>query len=144
MVGIVSRRQTSLVAAWTSDSAYAQFARFIVVGAVTTTLYAVVFAASDGLGALTANLVGTVVSTALGSEMHRRLTFHAAERVGWFPAQWEGGGLALVGLVISTAMLGALEVLAPGMVWYLQVLLVMVVTGVVGALRFLALRGWVF
>ena len=61
------------------------------------------FAGSDRLGSITANLIGTVFSTALGSEMHRRLTFHAAEQVGWFPAQWEGGGLALVSRWDETA-----------------------------------------
>lgn len=144
MVQALGGRPVSVTAAWQSDAAVAQFARFVVVGIVTTTLYAAVFAGTDRFGAVTANLVGTVVSTALGSEMHRRLTFHAAERVGWFAAQWEGGGLALVGLVISTVLLASLEVLAPTMAWYLQVLLVVVVTGAVGALRFLALRGWVF
>lgn len=143
-LGVLLRRWARELRSFRSDTAVAQFGRFVLVGVVTTVVYGAVFAGADSHGAITANLVGTAVSTVLGSEMHRRLTFHAAGRVTWFTAQWEGGGLAVVGLVISTLLLAGLDVLAPDMVWYLQVTLVTAVTGVVGALRFLALRGWVF
>ncbi|WP_433602573.1 hypothetical protein ACQPXH_12895 [Nocardia sp. CA-135953] len=34
---------------------------------------------------------------------------------GWFTAQWEGGGLALIGLLISTAVLAGPEFWAAGL-----------------------------
>ncbi|MFJ7722600.1 GtrA family protein, partial [Rhodococcus erythropolis] len=85
-----------------------------------------------------------VLSTILANELHRRLTFHAADRVNWFTAQWEGGGLALVGLIASSAAISALGFLLPGADGLLQAGLVIAVSGIVGGLRFVALRGWVF
>ncbi len=74
----------------------------------------------------------------------RVLTFHAAGRVGWFTAQWEGGGLALVGLGITTAALASLGVWAPGLGDTAQAAAVLAITAAVGGMRFLALRGLVF
>src|SRR3954466_7622558 len=98
------------------DDAVAQFARFVLVGGVSSALYALLFVALAGLGDQPANLVGAIGSSTLANEMHRRLTFHAGERVGWFTAQWEGGGLALVGLAATALALGWLDTVsdAPG------------------------------
>ena len=43
--------------------------------------------------------------------MHRRLTFHAGQQVSWFTAQWEGGGLAGVGLVATSLTLAGVHAL---------------------------------
>lgn len=126
------------------DHAVAQLIRFAVVGGVSNIAYVLMFMAVNGSGALVANIAGSVVSTAIANELHRRLTFRAAGRVGWFSAQWEGGGLAAVGLVISTAALAGLDFWAPGLGELSQATAVLAVMAAVGGMRFLALRGFVF
>lgn len=121
-----------------------QFARFVFVGAVSSALYAVLFVALDGIGDQPANLAGAIASTLVANELHRRLTFHADGRVSWFTAQWEGGGLAAVGLVATSLALAGLDQLAGGTSWQVQVLLIGAVTGAIGLARFAALRAWVF
>ena len=127
-----------------SDAVLAQLVRFALVGGLSNIFYVAAFVALHGEGSLVANVVGSIVSTVVANELHRRLTFHASQRVGWFAAQWEGGGLAAVGLVASTAALAALNFLFPGTTGMVQALFVIGVSAVVGGLRFLALRGWVF
>ncbi len=126
------------------DQRSSQFVRFAVVGLISSALYAALFVAFGGIGDQPANVVGATASTLLANELHRRLTFHAGDRVGWFTAQWEGGGLAVVGLVGTSLALAGLEHLAGGATWQLQVLLIAAVTGAIGAVRFVALRAWVF
>ncbi|WP_081879289.1 GtrA family protein [Nocardia sp. NRRL WC-3656] len=126
------------------DHAVAQLIRFALVGGAANIAYAVLFLVMSELGPLVANIAGSLVSTAIANEMHRRLTFRAAGRVGWFTAQWEGGGLALVGVLISTAALAGLRFWAPGLGDLAQASAVLAVTGAVGGMRFLALRDFVF
>ncbi|MGW0182667.1 GtrA family protein [Nocardia sp. NPDC003345] len=126
------------------DRAFPQLIRFALVGGLSNISYVLLFLSLTGAGTLLANIAGSVVSTILANELHRRLTFHAAERVGWFTAQWEGGGLALLGLGISTAALATLEVLEPDLAEPAQAAAVLAISAAVGGLRFLALRGLVF
>lgn len=126
------------------DTALAQFVRFVVVGASSNALYAGLFVALAGLGSFVANIVGIAASTVLANELHRRHTFHAVQRVGWFQTQWEAGGLALVGLALGTAALAVVHLLLPGASSIVQIIAVIAVSAGTGALRFLALRGWVF
>lgn len=126
------------------DRVLPQLLRFALVGGTSNIAYVLLFLTMTAAGPLAANIVGSVVSTALANELHRRLTFHAAARVGWFTAQWEGGGLALGGLGISTAALAALEFWTPGLGELTQAAAVLAITAAVGGLRFLALRGLVF
>lgn len=123
------------------DHVFAQLVRFALVGGVSNIAYAALFLACGGFGALVANAIGSVVSTVLANELHRRLTFRAAGRVGWFTAQWEGGGLALIGLATSTAALAGLAAVAPGLGGAAQAGAVLAVLAAAGGLRFLALRG---
>lgn len=126
------------------ESVLDQFTRFVIVGVSSNGVYALLFVALASLGSFTANLAGVASSTVLANELHRRHTFHAAGHVGWFQTQWEAGGLALIGLGLSTASLAAVHVLYPAAPTYVQVLVVIAVGGIFGAARFLALRGWVF
>ena len=89
------------------DRWFAQLIRFALVGGLSNIGYFLLFLACYGGGPQLANLTGSVVSTALANELHRRLTFHASDRVGWLTAQLEGGGLALVGLGITRRARGA-------------------------------------
>ena len=125
------------------DDTAAQFARFVLVGGVTTLVYAVFFVPLSGSGYLAAHLVGTAVSTVLANELHRRLTFRADERVHWFTAQWEAGGVTILGLLATSSALGWLDAVTDGTNTWLQIATVAVVTAFVGLMRFLALR-WIF
>ncbi|MCU1640324.1 MAG: hypothetical protein JWN03_599 [Nocardia sp.] len=126
------------------DHAFAQLIRFALVGGSSNIAYVVLFTAMNGVSPLVANIAGSIVSTVIANELHRRLTFRASGRVGWFSAQWEGGALAMIGLLISTAALAGLEFWAPGLGEIAQATAMIVVMAVVGGLRFLALRGFVF
>ncbi|MFG1795555.1 GtrA family protein [Nocardia sp. NPDC049149] len=126
------------------DRAFAQLIRFALVGGFSNIAYVLLFLAMHGIGSLIANVVGSIVSTVIANELHRQLTFHASGRVGWFTAQWEGGGLALVGLAITTAGLAALDVWAPTIGGPAEASAILGITAAVGGMRFLALRGLVF
>jgi putative flippase GtrA len=125
------------------DDPLAEFARFVAVGVLSTAVYFGVFLSLRSAGEQLANLVGAVLSSILANELHRRLTFHAAGRVGWLTAQWEGGGLAAMGLVATGVALAILDELLGAAGWA-QLLLLAGVTGAVGGVRFIALRLWVF
>jgi putative flippase GtrA len=126
-----------------SDRALGQFARFVMVGGFSSAVYALLFWLLRDLGGVPANVIGSALSSILANELHRRLTFHAGERVGWFTAQWEGGALAVAGMVATSLALSwfAATVSEPAVVAELAV--IALVTATIGTLRFLALR-WVF
>ncbi|MGU3437985.1 GtrA family protein [Actinomycetes bacterium M1A6_2h] len=136
-----TRLSTGVVTKLRSDSVWSQLVRFAAVGGSSNGVYVALFAMTMRYGSIVANLAGVVVSTVLATELHRRLTFHAASRVGWFTAQWEGGGLALVGLVTSYVALAVLHsaVDAPG--WVLSAAVVIGASAAAGLVRFVALRG---
>ncbi|NMN98918.1 GtrA family protein [Antrihabitans stalactiti] len=121
-----------------------QLIRFATVGGLCNVVYFVIFLSLRGDGAQLANMVATIVSTALANELHRRLTFHAAGRVGWFEAQWAGGGLAFVGLAVSSTAIALLHFAFPAVGGVMTGLVVIGVGAAVGGMRFLALRSWVF
>jgi putative flippase GtrA len=125
------------------DDGLGQFIRFVLVGGSSTAVYALIFLGLQGLGYLPAHVVGTVASSVLANELHRRLTFRAEERVGWLAAQLEAGGVSLFGLVATSVALGWLDSAAGGAPAALQITLVAAVTGFIGLIRFIALR-WIF
>jgi putative flippase GtrA len=125
------------------DDAGAEFVRFVTVGVASSIVYFGLFLALRGLGAVPANVVAFVVSSVLANELHRRVTFHAGGRIGWLTAQSEAGGLAVVGLLATSATLAALDGVL-GTAWWAQLLLIAAVTGAIGLIRFAALRLWVF
>ncbi|WP_084529890.1 GtrA family protein [Nocardia crassostreae] len=144
-VRVAGNRWAGQLGAWLrGENAFAQLIRFALVGGLSNISYVLLFLALSGSGPLQANLAGSVVSTMLANELHRRLTFHAGERVTWFTAQLEGGGLALAGLAITSAALAILETNAPGLGDVMQALAVLAITAVVGGMRFVSLRLWVF
>ncbi len=140
---VVGDAVDSVVARVRAEDTLGQFARFVLVGASTTLVYALFFAALESLGYLPAHVAATAVSTLLANEMHRRLTFHAGERVHWLTAQLEAGGVTVIGLLLTSASLAVLNSLVPDAGVATQVTLVVTVTGLVGLMRFIALR-WLF
>ncbi len=133
----------SVVTRVRAEDTVGQFARFVLVGGASTLVYAVLFTVLQGLGYLPAHIAATAVSTLLANELHRRLTFHAGERVHWLTAQLEAGGVTVIGLLLSSAALGVLDAYAPDASVAAQVSLVVTVTGLIGLMRFMALR-WLF
>ena len=125
------------------DDPAAQLVRFVTVGVISSLVYFSVFLLLRPLGSQLANLSGAVLSSILANELHRRLTFHAHERIGWWTAQWEGGGLAAVGLMATATALAVLDPVVSD-AWWAQLLLIGAVTGAVGLARFVFLRLWVF
>jgi putative flippase GtrA len=125
------------------DDVLAQFARFVLVGSVSTAVYALLFLTLHGFGYLPANVGATVVSSVLANELHRRLTFHADERVGFWTSQVGAGGVSLFGLLATSAALTWLDSAAGSAPVALQIGLVAAVTGGIGLIRFAALR-WIF
>jgi putative flippase GtrA len=125
------------------DDGWAQFARFVLVGGLSSIVYAALFVLLAGLGDQAANVSGSVVSSVVANELHRRLTFRAGDRVGWWTAQWEGGGVAVLGIVATSASLGWLDAVADVDGAAARLLLVGAVTGAIGLGRFAALR-WLF
>jgi putative flippase GtrA len=140
---VVGDAVDSVVARVRAEDTLGQFARFVLVGASTTLVYALFFATLESLGYLPAHVAATAVSTLLANEMHRRLTFHAGERVHWLTAQLEAGGVTVIGLLLTSASLAVLNSLVPDAGVATQVTLVVTVTGLVGLMRFIALR-WLF
>jgi putative flippase GtrA len=136
-------RTERLVERLRQDDTLAQFVRFVLVGSSTTIVYALLFIPFESMGYLTAHLIGTTVSTVLANEMHRRLTFHAEDRVGWLTAQWEAGGVTVAGLLATSATLGWLDTTTAEGHVALQITAVVTVTAIIGLLRFVALR-WIF
>lgn len=142
---LVVRRLASRFADYLrGDHWLSQLVRFALVGGFSNIGYFLLFLACYSGGPQLANLTGSIVSTALANELHRRLTFHAADRVGWLAAQLEGGGLALAGLAITSGALAVLDIAAPGLDDVAEAIAVIGITAGVGTLRFLTLRLWVF
>lgn len=127
-----------------SDGWLAQLTRFALVGGSSNVLYVLAFVVLRSEGTFAANIIGVVLSTVLANELHRRLTFHAADRVHWFDAQWEGGALAVLGLVLSSIVIALAHVFVPSASALTQASLVIVASAVAGGVRFLFMRGWVF
>jgi putative flippase GtrA len=125
------------------DDPAAQLVRFVTVGVISSLVYFGAFLLLRPLGSQPANLVGAVLSSILANELHRRLTFHADRRIGWWTAQWEGGGLAAAGLAATATALAVLDPVVSDD-RSAQVLLIGAVTGAVGLARFVFLRLWVF
>jgi putative flippase GtrA len=127
------------------DDTLAQLSRFVLVGATSTALYAVLFLSLQGvgLGYLPAHIGATVASSVFANEMHRRLTFHAERRVSWQTAQIEAGSVSFIGLAATSAALGWLDAATGSVHPAVQITLVAAVTALIGLIRFIALR-WIF
>ena len=126
------------------DHWVAQLARFTVTGGLSNVLYFAVFVLLISNGTQVANLAAVGASTVAANELHRRVSFQASDRVHWLTAQLEGGGVALVGLGISAAALALLQMSVPSISAAVLALCTIAISGVIGGMRFVALRGWVF
>jgi putative flippase GtrA len=120
-----------------------QFLRFVAVGGTSMLLYGLVLLVLQDLGTQPANVVGSLASTVLANELHRRLTFRAGAHVGRLAAQLQGGGMALAGTALTAVVLAWAETAVGPTGPAVQLVLVTAVTGLVGVGRFIGLR-WAF
>ncbi|RBY82706.1 GtrA family protein [Blastococcus sp. TF02A-26] len=125
------------------DDTLGQFSRFVLVGGSTSALYALIFVLLHDVGEQPANWIGSVITSVMANEMHRRLTFRAGQRVSFLTAQVEGGALSIAGLVSTSVALAWLTAVSDTDDPYVQFGLVALVTATIGTLRFIALR-WLF
>jgi putative flippase GtrA len=126
-----------------SDRWFGQFSRFVLVGGLSSAVYALLYVLLNGLGDVPANVMGSAVSSVLANELHRRISFHAGERVGFLTAQWEGGALAVAGMIATSLALSWFNSVSTDPSVVTEFLVIALVTATIGTLRFLALR-WVF
>jgi putative flippase GtrA len=125
------------------DDLLPQFCRFVLVGGTSSLFYAFLFWLLHGLGSQPANVIAVLLSTVLANDLHWRLTFRAERRLSWLMAQWEGGGVSMIGLVATTLALGWLDSVSDDAGLFLELALVGAVFATIGCLRFVALR-WLF
>ncbi len=142
--GPVQRSGDVAAAARSSSGIAWQFGRFVVVGGISSALYAALFLVLVGINAQLANLVAGTASMLLANQLHRLVTFRAGGRVTWLTAQIQGGGLSVVALVATSSSLAALNRLVGDTTALQQLLLVGAVSGAIGVCRFVALRALVF
>ena len=133
----------SLVDRLHGDAVAAQFARFVVVGGLSSAVYVFLFLALARFGDQSAMVAGSIVSSVLANELHRRLTFHAGERVTWQAAQAEGAVLVVIGMVLTGLALRCWDALAGPGTALADLAVIAAVTGAIGLVRFGALR-WLF
>ena len=139
----VATRSGSLLDRLRTDEAPAQFARFVLVGGLSSAVYALLFLALARFGDQHAMVAGSIASSVLANELHRRLTFHAGERVTWQAAQAEGGALVVVGMLLTGLALYAWDAVAGPSSAFTSLAVIATVTGAIGLVRFAALR-WLF
>jgi putative flippase GtrA len=138
----LSGRRARFLAWLRRDDLLPQFSRFALVGGTSSLFYAFLFWVLHGLGSQPANVVAVLLSTVLANDLHWRLTFRAERRLTWLMAQWEGGGVSLIGLVATTLALGWLDSVSDAGL-FLELALVGAVFATIVCLRFVALR-WLF
>lgn len=122
----------------------AELFRYAAVGIVCTILYSTLFWLFHGLGSVRSNVLSSAVSTVVGTELHRRVTFRRSQRVGFFTAQWQSFGLALLGLAATSAVLAGVDALFGHSTTWEQLLLVNGTSALIGIARYLAMSRLVF
>jgi putative flippase GtrA len=126
-----------------SDGVFGQFSRFVFVGGLSSAVYALLYVLLNGFGDVPANVMGSVVSSMMANELHRRVSFHAGQHVTFLAAQWEGGALALAGMIATSLALSWFNAVSSDPSVLTEILVIGAVTATIGTLRFIALR-WVF
>ncbi|GAA4712704.1 bifunctional glycosyltransferase family 2/GtrA family protein [Pedococcus ginsenosidimutans] len=122
-----------------------QLQRFAVVGVVSTVVHLGLFAAlrSGGTAAQSANLVALLVATVANTALNRRWTFGVQGR-GAFRHQAQGLALFGVTWLLTAGGLGLLHLLVTSPPTVLQTTVVAAATALSTAVRFVAMRTWMF
>jgi putative flippase GtrA len=123
----------------------AQMLSFVSVGALCTTVYALLYLTlSDAWGDQTANFAAQLVAAVLNTALNRRHTFGVRGREG--AARHHGQGLLVFGLGwgLTSGALALLGALVPGASHVLELGVLCLANLAATALRFLLFRFWVF
>ncbi len=122
-----------------------QLVRFIAIGAVSTVAYLVLFFLFRlGMGAQTANLLALAVTAVANTTANRRLTFGIRGREGRVRHQFQGLGVFLLGLAITSGSLALLTAIDPAPSVPIEILVLVLANLLATVVRFVLLRGWVF
>jgi len=122
-----------------------QFLSFGAIGVTSTLGYLLLFVAlRHGISAQAANLVALLTTAVANTAANRRLTFGVTGRTGALRHHSQGLGVFAAALLVTSAALSALHLLAPGASRAAEVTVLVLANLAATVLRFLLLRGWVF
>jgi glycosyltransferase involved in cell wall biosynthesis len=122
-----------------------QAVRFAGIGVASTLAYVAIYLAFRGpFGAITANGIALAVTAIANTAANRKLTFGIRGRVGAFRHQLQGLIVFAAALAITTLSLGLLHGVDPSPGRGAELVVLTTANLVATALRFVALRSWVF
>jgi len=122
-----------------------QIVRFAAIGVASTLAYLVLFFLFRlGMGAQAANFLALAVTAVANTAANRRLTFGVRGRVGAVRHQFQGVGVFLLGLAITSGSLALLTAASPEPSVPVEVVVLVLANLLATVVRFLLLRGWVF
>jgi len=122
-----------------------QVIRFAAIGIVSTLVYLVLFVLLRGVaGAQLANFLALAITAIGNTAANRRLTFGIRGREDAVRHQFQGFGIFLLGVVITSGSLALLHLSNPEANSMIELSVLVAANLVATAVRFLLLRGWVF
>lgn len=122
-----------------------QLGCFAAVGAASTAAQAVIYLLSrQALSLTAAGAVALVLTTALTTEAHRRLTFRGCRPAPTLRVHLQAGGTSAVAYALVLAVVLGVDALPPDAQPVIEVAVLTAAGAAVGLLRFAALRVWVF
>ena len=122
-----------------------QLVRFAAIGVVSTLVYLVLFLLLHTVaGAQLANFLALALTAVGNTAANRRLTFGVRGRTDAVRHQFQGFGIFLLGLAITSGSLALLHLSNPEPGKLVEISALVGANLVATAVRFLLLRGWVF
>jgi len=122
-----------------------QVVRFAAVGVVSTLAYLMLFLALHTVvGAQAANFLALALTAVANTAANRRLTFGVRGRAGVLRHQFQGFGVFLLGLGITSGSLVVLHAVNPVPSNLVEITVLVVANLLATVVRFLLMRGWVF
>jgi putative flippase GtrA len=122
-----------------------QVVRFAAIGFVSTLAYLLLFVLLRGItGAQVANFLALALTAIANTAANRRLTFGIRGRTDAIRHQFQGFGIFLVGLAITSGSLALLHLSSPEPSNLTEISVLVGANLAATAVRFVLLRGWVF
>jgi len=122
-----------------------QVVRFAAIGVLSTLAYLLLFVLLRGMaGAQVANFLALGLTAVGNTAANRRLTFGVRGRTNAVRHQFQGFGIFLVGLAITSGSLTLLHLSNPEPRYLTEISVLVGANLVATAVRFVLLRGWVF
>lgn len=118
---------------------------FAVIGVLSTLAWLVLYLIfRTMMPSLSANALSLVITTVANTAANRRFTFGVVGSQGALRHQLEGGVVFVIGLVLSSAGLGLVHMLAPAAPRAVEVAAMLGSYALATVVRFVLLGGWVF